>query len=141
MLVGQSVSSQKRTNLHEKYDHPEYHFLFSVLDEFQKAPDKTDFKVLMHVPIAVRRFVELYTYSKYPDGYRGRVDTRATRLFGPEKTKRILKVLHHFSHGNNIERIATNTDLICDIEGAVGDLLAAIQENDSLHLEALRAAQ
>jgi len=119
----------------------EYHFLFSVLDEFQKAPDKTDFKVLMHVPNAVRRFVELYTYSKYPDGIKGSVDARAERLFGPEKSKRILKVLHHFSHGNNIERIATNTDLMCDIEGAVGDLVSTIQANDPLHLEALRAAQ
>jgi wobble nucleotide-excising tRNase len=119
----------------------EYHFLFSVLDEFQKAPDKTDFKVLMHVPNAVRRFVELYTYSKYPDGIKGSVDTRADRLFGPEKSKRILKVLHHFSHGNNIERIATNTDLMCDIEGAVGDLVSILQANDPLHLEALRAAQ
>lgn len=115
----------------------EYHFLFSVLDEFQKAPDKTDFKVLMHVPNAVRRFVELYTYAKIPDGS---VDTRAERLFGPEKSKRILKVLHYFSHGNNIERIATNNDLMCDIEVAVQDLVATIQANDPLHLEALRAS-
>jgi wobble nucleotide-excising tRNase len=119
----------------------EYNFLFSVLDEFQKAPDKTDFKVLMHVPNAVRRFVELYTYSKYPDGTKGSVDTRADRLFGAEKSKRILKVLHYFSHGNNIERIATNTDLMCDIEGAVGDLVEILEANDPLHLEALRAAQ
>jgi wobble nucleotide-excising tRNase len=116
----------------------EYHFLFSVLDEFQKAPDKTDFKVLMHVPNAVRRFVELYTYAKYPDGS---VDTRADRLFGPEKSKRILKVLHYFSHGNNIERIATNNNLMCDIEGAVQDLISLIAANDPMHLEALRASQ
>ncbi|MEO8154469.1 MAG: AAA family ATPase [Rhizobacter sp.] len=116
----------------------EYHFLFSVLDEFQKAPDKTDFKVLMHVPNAVRRFVELYTYAKYPDGS---VDTRADRLFGPEKSKRILKVLHYFSHGNNIERIAANNDLMCDIEGAVQDLISLIATSDPMHLEALRASQ
>jgi wobble nucleotide-excising tRNase len=116
----------------------EYHFLFSVLDEFQKAPDKTDFKVLMHVPNAVRRFVELYTYAKYPDGS---VDTRADRLFGPEKSKRILKVLHYFSHGNNVERIAINNDLMCDIEGAVQDLISLIAANDPMHLEALRASQ
>jgi wobble nucleotide-excising tRNase len=116
----------------------EYHFLFAVLDEFHKAPDKTDFKVLMHVPNAVRRFVELYTYAKYPDGS---VDTRFDRLFGPGKSKRILKVLHYFSHGNNIERIAANNDLMCDIEGAVQDLISLIAAEDPLHLEALRAAQ
>ena len=118
----------------------EYHFLFSVLDEFQKAPDKTDFKVLMQVPNAVRRFVELYTYSKYPDGIKGSVDARADRLFGAEKSKRILKVLHHFSHGNNIERIATNTDLMCDIEAAVQEVVDWIEEKDPMHLEALRAS-
>lgn len=115
----------------------EYHFLFSVLDEFQKAPDKTDFKVLMHLPNAVRRFVELYTYAKIPNGS---VDMRADRLFGPEKSKRILKILHYFSHGNNIERIATNNNLMCDIEVAVQDLVATIQANDPHHLEALRAS-
>lgn len=115
----------------------EYHFLFSVLDDFHKAPDKTDFNVLMQLPNAVRRFVELYTYAKIPDGS---VDTRADRLFGPEKSKRILKVLHYFSHGNNIERIATNNDLMSDIEAVVQDLMATIQANDPLHLEALRAS-
>lgn len=118
----------------------EYHFLFSALEEFRNAPDKTDYKVLMHIPNAVRRFVELYTYSKYPDGFKGTVDQRADRLFGTEKSKRILKVLHYFSHANNIERIATNSDLMCDIEAAVDDLMALLAENDPLHLEALRAA-
>jgi wobble nucleotide-excising tRNase len=118
----------------------EYHFLFSVLEEFRQATDKTDYKVLMHIPNAVRRFVELYTYSKYPDGINGSVDQRTEKLFGVEKAKRILKVLHYFSHANNIERIASNTDLICDIAAAVEDLMSLLQERDQLHLEALRAA-
>ncbi|MGJ3702676.1 AAA family ATPase [Variovorax sp. AFSI2.2] len=118
----------------------EYHFLFSVLDEFRNATDKSDYKVLMHIPNAVRRFVELYTYSKYPDGIGGTVDQRAEKLFGIEKAKRILKVLHYFSHANNIERIATNTDLICDIEAAVDELISLIESKDPLHFEALKAA-
>lgn len=118
----------------------EYHFLFSVLEEFRQAADKTDYKVLMHIPNAVRRFVELYTYSKYPDGINGSVDQRAEKLFGVEKAKRILKVLHYFSHANNIERIASNTDLICDIEAAVDDLITLIAASDPLHMEALKAA-
>jgi len=65
---------------------------------------------------------------------------RADRIFGPGKSKRILKVLHYFSHANNIERIAENNDLICDIEGAVNDLMELLNENDPLHMEALRAA-
>lgn len=118
----------------------EYHFLFSVLHEFRHAADKSDYKVLMHVPNAVRRFVELYTYAKYPDNIDVTVDQRAEKLFGVEKAKRILKVLHYFSHANNIERIATNTNLVCDIEAAVEDLMLLLEDKDKLHLEALKAA-
>ena len=118
----------------------EYHFLFDVLHQFQKAPDKTEFNVLMLLPNAVRRFVELYTFSKYP-GARGlTVDQRADRIFGPEKSKRILKVLHYFSHANNIERLAENNELIFDIEAAVNELINTIRTTDPLHMEALEAA-
>lgn len=118
----------------------EYHFLFDVLHRFQKAPDKTEFDVLMLLPNAVRRFVELYTFSKYP-GARGlTVDQRADRIFGPEKSKRILKVLHYFSHANNIERLAENNELIFDIEAAVNELINTIKTTDPLHMEALEAA-
>jgi wobble nucleotide-excising tRNase len=117
----------------------EYHFLFGVLNDFHQAANKSDFNVLMLLPNAVRRFVELYTYSRYPDQRMASVDERADRIFGAEKSKRILKVLHYFSHANNIERIAENNDLICDIEGAVSDLMALLEE-DQIHLQALKAA-
>ena len=118
----------------------EYHFLFHVLDEFYSAANKTDFKVLMLLPNAVRRFVELYTYSKYPDHRMASVDSRAERVFGNERAKRILKTLHYFSHANNIERMSENNDLMCDIEAAVGDLMDHLQASDPVHLAALRAA-
>ena len=122
-----------------RYD-SEYHFLFHVLDDFHKAIDKTDLKVLMLLPNAVRRFVELYTYAKYPDKRMVNVDARADRVFGPERSKRILKTLHYFSHANNIERMAGNNDLISDVEAAVGDLMEHLQASDPDHLAALRAA-
>lgn len=118
----------------------EYHFLFSILNDFHKAADKTDLKVLMLLPNAVRRFIELYTYAKYPDTHSASVDSRAERIFGPEKSKRILKVLHYFSHANNIEQLSGNNDHICDIEAAVGDLMVALKETDPMHLDALEAA-
>ncbi|MGR2682434.1 AAA family ATPase [Chromobacterium haemolyticum] len=123
----------------QRYD-SEYHFLFHVLDDFHKSVDKTDLKVLMLLPNAVRRFVELYTYSKYPDRRMSPVDVRAERVFGGEKAKRILKTLHYFSHANNIERMSENNNLMCDIEGAVGDLMEYLQASDPDHLAALRAA-
>ena len=118
----------------------EYQFLFSVINDFHKAPSKFDHAVLMLLPNAIRRFVELYTYSKYPGGRDSTVDQRADRIFGLEKSKRILKVLHYFSHANNIERLAENNELIFDIEAAVKDLFDTLTENDPLHLEALEAS-
>ncbi|RNF30007.1 hypothetical protein NM04_14755 [Massilia aurea] len=118
----------------------EYHFLFGVLHDFQHAPAKNDFRVLMMLPNAARRFLELYTYAKYPNTRGGTVDQRADKIFGEERSKRILKVLHHFSHANNIERLAENNELMCDIEEAVKELMAALEEDDPMHMEALRLA-
>ncbi|WP_256079803.1 AAA family ATPase [Massilia sp. YIM B04103] len=137
-----SPSSSILTDLPKSLsDYPsEYHFLFGILNEFQQAPDKRDFRVLMMLPNAARRFLELYTYAKYPDTRGGTVDQRADRIFGEVKSKRILKVLHHFSHANNIERLAENNELMCDIEAAVKELMTALEEEDPMHMEALRAA-
>ena len=118
----------------------EYHFLFDVLHKFKLAPDKTEFDVLMLLPNAVRRFVELYTFSRYPGARSLTVDQRADRIFGPEKSKRILKVLHYFSHANNIERLAENNELIFDIEAAVNELIDMIKVLDPMHMEALELA-
>jgi hypothetical protein len=115
----------------------EYHFLFEVIHRFHNAPDKTNHEVLMLLPNAVRRFVELYTYSRLPGVIKETVDQRAEALFGKEKSKRILKVLHYFSHANSIDRLAGNNELIFDVEHAVSDLLSAIEAQDPLHWKAL----
>lgn len=115
----------------------EYHFLFEVIYRFHEAPDKTDHEVLMLLPNAVRRFVELYTYSRLPGVSKETVDQRAETLFGKEKAKRILKVFHYFSHANSIDRLTGNNELIFDVEHAVNDLLTAIRSEDPLHWEAL----
>lgn len=119
----------------EKYS-SEYHYLFGVLYGYHNSPDKTDLEILLAIPNAVRRFLELYTYAKIPSTVKNSVDDRADLLFGAEKSKRILKVLHYFSHANNIERIAKNTDLICDVESAVNDLIEHVK-SDTLHFNAL----
>lgn len=115
----------------------EYHFLFEIIYKFHNASDKTNYEVLMLLPNAVRRFVELYTYSRLPGGFKETVDQRAETLFGEEKAKRVLKVFHYFSHANNIERLAGKNELIFDVEYAVTDLLSTIKDNDPLHWEAL----
>lgn len=115
----------------------EYHFLFETIYKFHNAQDKGSHELLMLLPNAVRRFTELYTYSRIPGDINNSVDRRAELLFGPEPAKRILKVLHYFSHANNFDRIIGNSDLIFDMEHAVNDLLSAIETNDPLHWNAL----
>ncbi|MCL6273382.1 AAA family ATPase [Muricauda sp. 2012CJ35-5] len=116
----------------------EYQYLFSRLHQFHESDNKQDYETLMGIPNAVRRFVELYTYSRIP-GHRinSTVDKRASKLWGTDKSKRILKVFHYFSHSNNIERIMRNSDLLCDVENAVSDLMTLLEE-DRLHFEELK---
>lgn len=80
--------------------------------------------------------MELYTYAKYPAGT---MVQRAEMLFGVEKGRRNLKVLHHFSHGNNVERLARNIECMADLEAAVDDLVKLIAERDQAHLEAVQS--
>lgn len=119
----------------------EYHFLFEVIHRFYKSPDKTIHEVLMLLPNAMRRFIELYTYSRLPGPKDSeQVDERAEILFGTERAKRILKIFHYFSHGNTLDRLAGNNELIFDLEHAVKDLVDAISERDKPHMDALIAA-
>ncbi|MEH6672724.1 AAA family ATPase [Halopseudomonas sp.] len=119
----------------------EYQFLFEVIHRFNQAPDKTAHDMLMLLPNAVRRFVELYTYSRLPGPKDAEnVDERAEVLFGVERAKRILKIFHYFSHGNTLDRLAGNNELIFDLEHAVRDLIGAISERDKPHMDALIAA-
>lgn len=114
----------------------EYQFLWSFIHNYAEAGDKSDIAVLMSLPNAIRRFVELYTYAKIPSTTGTSVDDRATILFGAEKSKRILKVLHYFSHSNDIGKLAKNSDLICDIDNVVNDVINLVRE-DTLHFDAL----
>ncbi|MEX2410881.1 MAG: AAA family ATPase [Candidatus Paceibacterota bacterium] len=119
----------------EKYT-SEYHFLFKEIYDFHNCDNKTDYEVLMNIPNAVRRFVELYTYSRLPGNKSSTVDQRADKLWGQERSKRILKVFHYFSHSNNIERMLKNSDLLCDIEYAVNDLITELKK-DQQHFDEL----
>lgn len=92
------------------------------------------------LPNALRRFVELYTFARIPSTQRETVDQRASELFGKERAKSILKFLHVFSHGNTIERIAGNTELIFLLEETVKAVFEEIQGEDERHWKALISA-
>lgn len=114
----------------------EYHYLFKLIKDFSNAIDK-DLDEAMILPNTLRRFVELYTYSRIPGNKDQTVDVRAEQLWGTHEAKRILKVCHYFSHGNNIQRMSKHNEFICDIEIAVSDLIQLLQTHDSLHYNQL----
>ncbi|WP_409029295.1 AAA family ATPase [Gracilimonas sediminicola] len=113
----------------------EYHYLFKLIKEFYDSDDK-DIDDAIILPNVVRRFVELYTYSRLPGNKHQKVDERADRLWGMERSKRILKVCHYFSHGNDIRKMRKHNEFINDIEFAVSDLIGLLEE-DEIHFEEL----
>ena len=115
----------------------EYQYLWHVIYEFHTSADKTNLEQLLALPNALRRFIELYTYAKCPSDES--VDRRADIVFGDEASKRVLKLLHHFSHSNNLVGISQNDDLLCDIENVVDEVVTLIQA-DHQHYDALMRA-
>lgn len=117
----------------------EYHYLFKIISDFKDEKNK-DIDSAIILPNVIRRFVELYTYSRIPGNKNQTVDHRAQKLWGIEKSKRILKICHYFSHGNSIDRMRKHNEFICDIENAVDDLLNLISNTDQLHFNELTKA-
>lgn len=134
--LGESESTFKNLPKSLQNYSSEYHYLFELLHKFHESEDKDDYPTLMGLPNAIRRFTELYTYSRLPTNKSATVDQRADKLWGAERSKRILKVLHYFSHANSITRIQHNSDLICDIENAVEDLITELK-TDPVHYDEL----
>jgi wobble nucleotide-excising tRNase len=115
----------------------EYQYLFSEIAKFNQNSRQNISPELFLMPNILRRFVEMYTLTKYPST--DEVDTRADKIFGVEKSKRILKPLHYFSHFNNIDRIGKQSEFITDIGSACKELLQHIKKKDKLHFEALQS--
>ncbi|HHK2835199.1 TPA: AAA family ATPase [Pseudomonas aeruginosa] len=115
----------------------EYQFLFDCLHKFHFSTNKIENENLIILPNALRRFLELYTYSRVPGTHSDTVDQRASELFGKERAKSILKFLHTFSHGNSIERITGNNELIFLLEETVKAVFNELQEKDERHWKAL----
>jgi wobble nucleotide-excising tRNase len=113
----------------------EYHYLFSVIHEFVEHPTKDDVGQLLALPNVLRRFVELYTYMRLPEAG-STVDIRLAALVGTEKSHRITKLLHHFSHLETVDRLASHTEVLADIEAVVDEVMDLLR-TDGAHLNAL----
>jgi len=116
----------------------EYVGIFNILLEFHKSTDKDNYPNLLLLPNALRRFVELYTLTKYPGNNDSTVDNRVEIVFNPEqKPYHNTKLLNWFSHQNQIEKIQQHDDKILQIEDAVKDLMEHIEQQDELHWKGL----
>jgi hypothetical protein len=68
--------------------------------------DKENFAYLLLLPNALRRFVELYTLTKYPANNVSTIDHRVDLIFkSNENPQHNIKLLNWFSHQNQIEKL------------------------------------
>lgn len=124
-------------NLPEIFDKysSEYHFLFKEIFDFNKLRKPLNSDKLLIIPNILRRFLEMYTLTKYPS--KENVDRRADIVFKPEISKRICKPFHYFSHLDNIDRIGKQSEFMADIPIACKTLINHIKLKDKKHYEAL----
>lgn len=116
----------------------EYVGLFHILKEFNDSEDKNNFVYLLLLPNALRRFVELYTLTKYPANNDISVDKRVEIVFKQEdKPLHNIKLLNWFSHQNQIEKIQQHDDKLIQIVDAISDLIEYLENNDKLHWKGL----
>ena len=116
----------------------EYHYLFKEIYEFNKLKKPLRSDKLLLIPNTLRRFLEMYTLTKYPSDQN--VDRRADKIFTPEISKRICKPFHYFSHLDNLDRIGKQSEYVTDIPVACRELIKHIKKKDKLHFEALEIA-
>ena len=116
----------------------EYVGLFHILKDFNDSTDKENFPYLLLLPNALRRFVELYTLSKYPANNDSTVDQRVELIFkSNEKPHHNVKLLNWFSHQNQIEKLQQHDEKIMQITDAINDLIEYLKNEDELHWKGL----
>lgn len=115
----------------------EYNYLFSIIKEFKKINDKSNYEQLYILPNILRRFLELYLHTKYPDG--SKYKDKAEKFFSSidkTKIKSFLKFIDEHSHEENLHHAFTLPD-INEITELVETLLTALENKDKEHYDAL----
>jgi wobble nucleotide-excising tRNase len=116
----------------------EYVGLFHILKDFNDSADKDNFAYLLLLPNALRRFVELYTLTKYPANNDSTVDHRVDLIFkSSEKPHHNIKLLNWFSHQNQIEKLQQHDEKLMQIKDAINDLIEYLKNEDELHWKGL----
>ncbi len=113
----------------------EYVYLFEILYHFHKEGcDLNDEKYVL-IPNALRRFFEIYTLTKIPDST-GEIDSRLKILMGDTHN---LKLLHHFSHLTDFEKVAKHDEMLLILPDAMDEFMTLLK-NDTIHFESLKRA-
>ncbi len=116
----------------------EYNYLFSILKGFNESNDKNNFELLYILPNIARRFLELYLFTKYPDG--SKFKEKTYKFFkdsaNESATKTTLKILDEYSHEENPEHTQRFPD-INEVETAVRTILLMLEKKDKEHYDAL----
>lgn len=116
----------------------EYVGLFHILKDFNESADKENFSYLLLLPNALRRFVELYTLTKYPANNDSTVDHRVELIFkSTDKPHHNVKLLNWFSHQNQIEKLQKHDEKLLQIIDAIDDLIEYLKNEDELHWRGL----
>lgn len=105
----------------------EYHYLFSMLYEFDKGGG-TNFDTLLSLPNVVRRFMEAFGGIMIPlsTGLKGKME----RLFpDPVQRERVWKFINYYSHNTTLARSLTIPD-VSECKGVVAACLKAVKEWD-----------
>lgn len=111
----------------------EYIYLFSEIYTFYENGCPADFNTL--IPNIIRRFLEMYTLTRLP-GSCGEIDDRISELVGGINE---IKILHQFSHLNELDRIGKHSELILRISDIINEVFLLL-EKDITHYQSLLEA-
>lgn len=113
----------------------EYIHLFEILYKFLEGGCNATDEILILIPNAMRRFLELYTLIKLPDSD-SEIDQRLNLLMGGTHN---LKVLHHFSHATSVEKLTKHDELMAVVPQAMAELFELLKK-DQMHYDSLKRA-
>jgi wobble nucleotide-excising tRNase len=136
-FISREINLENLPKIYNSFE-SEYQFLFSEIIKFNDDINKNTSSKFLMMPNVLRRFVEMYTLTKYPSGEP--LEARADKVFNKMKSKRILKAFHYFSHFDNIDRIGKQSEYLADIPTACSTLVDFIKVEDKNHYEALEKA-
>ena len=116
----------------------EYNYLFSLLKEAggKKIEEVKLFELLYLLPNIMRRFLEGYFNSRYPNDKKLKDKINDSGFFKEEDKEKLLKILDEYSHEESIEHILKFPDA-SEIKEIVDIVLKELKNSDKDHYDAL----